>query len=174
MQVAGRLLVLVTLAIALGLSAGAWWYHYGQSRRAAQFWGPESARLLLSSESTLLLTLDDADETDGQAVADEFDLTGRNGLVHLRHALTFDGNFDWERRRMEPVAAGDTWRYVLRFADGDEHLDILFTRDFQRLGRLDAAGDQADVLDCPRLGPVLVRDLVDVGAPLATQDTAPR
>lgn len=171
MQVSGRLLVLSTIGISLTMAVAAWWYNRSQSMRAAQFWGREAAQLIVGAETVELLTLAAADETAddanpqrvaGREVAGRFDLSKARGLIHLRHALSFDGNFAWND--LDRDASAEGWTYALRFAHGDRALVVLFPEDFSQLGRV-AADGSIDALPCPRLGPSIVEYLGRVGAP---------
>lgn len=180
--VEGKWLVLATFAIGLAMAGGAWWYQYNQARRSAEFWGHSAASLLVGNSTVKLVELgeagdepadgDDSSETRvaGWAVVREVDLTQAKGLVHLRHSLSYDDNFDWERRALEPLAADGDWAFALVFSksdgsQGDQDLVVLFPRDFTRMGRVVEfdRGPELDVLPCPRLGPVIVKYLGEVG-----------
>jgi hypothetical protein len=179
MEVSGKILVLSTFAIGFAMAAGAWVYHYGLSRRSADFWGAEDAALVIGGREVALLELADpgADgareplaTAGGRSVLREHDLTDKKGLVHLRHALTYDGNFDWPKRqeirgaRLPDVGA---WRYALRFTRGDSRVDAFFTQDFAKLAAIDETRNLVRILPCPQLGPVLLKYLDQVGISLA-------
>ncbi|RIK70701.1 MAG: hypothetical protein DCC67_20640 [Planctomycetota bacterium] len=173
MQVSGKLVILITLGVALAMSGGAWWYRFEASRRAADFWGPEAARLLVDSDRVELVVLaespaeDATDAVAGLPVAARHDLTGRRGLTHLRHALTQDAHFDWSGRRTTTLAANGPWKYALRFSGGDATLVVLLPDGMHELGRLapGAGGAEAlvHVLPCPRLAGPLRRYFTDEG-----------
>ncbi len=172
--------MLSTFAIGFAMAGGAWWYNYQQSRLAAEFWGRQNASLLVGNSEVTLLELG---EPDAAGVAKretvrEIDLTDKKGLVHLRHSLTYDANFVWEKRRHEPLGDGDAWTYAMRFSRGNAKLEVLFASDFQQLGRVvdaSAAEPTVDVLRCPRLGPVLLAYLAEVGVEFADSPAdAPR
>lgn len=167
MQVAGKLFVLGTFALGLLMAGGAWWYHYTESRRAAQFWGAEGAALLVGNSQVTFTELGapSDDSLADRAAKQKFDLTEKKGLVHLRHALTYDANFDWDGRKREPLADGAAWSFAMRFTADRRELVVLFNRDLTRLGHvLDAEGTvEVDVLPCPRLGPVIAKYLGEVG-----------
>jgi hypothetical protein len=173
MQVSGKILVLSTFAIGFAMAGVAWWYNYQQSHRTAEFWGARDAALIVGSEKVELLTLaepgrlgEGESSVAGRGVETSFDLTGKPGVVHLRHALTYDDNFQWDPQRELTGATAATWSYALRFTKGDDALVVFFSKNFEQLGRLDHDGRQVEVLLCPRLGPVLVDYLgkKDVGA----------
>lgn len=171
MQVSGRLLILLTLTLALAMSGGAWWYHYQESRRAAEFWGRTDAKLLTTAPTVEFLELGEGQPTAeqgpqvaGRAVSATHDLSGAQGLIHLRYVFADDANFQWDQRRREAIDAGTAWAYALQFADGERQMTILFTRDFKTLGKLDADSLQVEVLPTPRPAAAIQKYLTDVGA----------
>jgi hypothetical protein len=171
MQISGRVIILATFGLAVAMSGGAWWYHYTQVRHAAAFWGSPDARLLVRGPEVTFFELGDlsdepvgkdAQSIAGRSVISTSDLSGKQGLVHLRHALYQDSNFQWESRRREPIDAADDWVYAVRFADGHEAMTALFPRDFSRVGRV--SGGELDVLPSPRMSDSVRRYLTDIGA----------
>lgn len=111
----------------------------------------------------------------GRGVLRTVDITAKPGAVHLRHALTYDGNFAWGEEQSEPLIGDSEWKYALRFTRAEQATIALFTADFTRLGRLDEAAREVAVLPCPRMGPVFVTylSMKDVGAlPAAADDAA--
>jgi hypothetical protein len=177
-QIPGKILVLATFGIGVAMAAGAWWYNYQQSYRAAEFWGAHDAALLVGNSQLKLLSLVDRAVAEpstgdsapqviaGRDAVEEADLTGKPGLVHLRHALTYDANFAWDQRRSAPEPTAD-WAYAMRFAkEGAAPLVVVFTRDFERLGRVDPDGSVVDSLPCPKLGPVIREYLDKLGVKL--------
>jgi hypothetical protein len=171
MQVSGRVIILAAFGLAIAMSGGAWWYHYTQVRQAAAFWGSPGGRLLVRGPEVTFYELGDvAEEADGKVaetmagrpVVSSSDLSGKPGLVHLRHALYQDSSFQWEGRRREAVDAADDWVYAVRFAEGPEEMTAVFTRDFSRVGRV--TGDEVDVLPSPRISDSVRRYLTDIGA----------
>lgn len=180
--VEGKWLVLATFAIGLAMAGGAWWYQYNQARRSAEYWGHSAASLLVGNSTVKLVELGDPSDDGvagrvvaGRAVVREVDLTQAKGLVHLRHSLTYDDNFDWERRELVPLTADEDWAFALVFSRtggtqangslGERELVVLFPRDFTQMGRVVEydRGPEVDVLPCPRLGPVIVKYLGEVG-----------
>jgi hypothetical protein len=205
MQVSGKILVLTTFAIGFAMAGGAWWYNYQQSRLTAAFWGPQDAVLIVGGQKVEFLELDEpfdpaeepeptadapagslddeadapADETKellaGRKVLRTIDITAKPGVVHLRHALTFDDNFSWGEEQSEPLIGDSDWKYALRFTRGEQAAIVLFTADFTLLGRLNEQERDVAVLPCPRLGPVFVTylSMKDVGAlPATVRDSA--
>jgi hypothetical protein len=98
----------------------------------------------------------------GRLIEREVDLSGKPGLIHLRHVFTQDSNFDWDGRTREPVGAASDWAYAVRFGEGDLETVVLFRRDFERIGKLDGA--EVDTLPAPRIAKSVMQYLRDVGA----------
>jgi hypothetical protein len=187
MQLSGRTIIIATCTLALAMAGGAWWYNYGLSRQAAQFWGPEAAALIVAQSPLEFLELQppgpatdpDAEMIAGRAVAAQHDLSDKQGLVHLRHVLTQDANFLWDARRRESIDVGYDWGYALRFGKGDRRLVVLLRRDFQQIGKLDGDGQWIDVLPSPRPAAAFKEYLSAVGvlpranSAAAADDAAP-
>jgi hypothetical protein len=176
-MIQGRIVVLGALGIAVAMSAFAWLFHYQAGHRTAAFWGPEAAQLLLDAPQAILWQLGDAqpvtdpatappepnpDSPPGTTIAHREVLQRRDfsqapGLIHFRHALTQDANFQWDQHRVRPAELGD-WSLAIQFTDprrGQELL-ILLDAEAQYLGRYRPADDQVDQLPIPRMGPALL------------------
>ena len=54
------------------------------------------------------------------------DISQARGLVHARHALIMDYNFEFDR---PDLAATPQWRYALRFTEGDRQVVLTFDPD---------------------------------------------
>jgi hypothetical protein len=169
-------MIVATLVIALTMSGAAWWYHYQGSRRAAEFWGRDAAELIIGTGDFTLLELGDpagtgatagehgqANLVAGRPITASHELSEQSGVIHLRHALTQDANFQWDALRREPALGDDDWAYAFQFTDGGRGLLVLLRSDFQVLARVGADGKSMDVLPCPKLGPAIDRYLHDVG-----------
>jgi hypothetical protein len=167
MQISGRIIILTAFAVALALSGGAWWYQYESSNRAAAYWGPTGARLLVKAPRVEFLELGQPGEAAkgaslaGRPVVAEHDLSDKQGLVHLRFVFTQDAYYLWDGRRHEPVNDGQRWAYALRFAEGDQTLEVLLASNFKQIGRLE--GDHVDALPSPRIAASVMKYLTDVG-----------
>jgi hypothetical protein len=171
MQVSGRVIILAAFGLAIAMSGGAWWYHYTQVRQAAAFWGSPGGRLLVRGPEVTFYALGvvrneangkEVETIAGRAVVSASDLSAKQGLVHLRHALYQDLSFQWEGRRREPIDAADDWVYAVQFAEGDEAMTAIFPRDFSRVGHL--IDEEIDVLPSPRISESVQRYLTDIGA----------
>lgn len=165
------------------MAGAAWWHSYNETDESARFWGKQDATLLLRSPALELLRLAEpartenprsADSNGEQAltlpgqrvgewsVVERQDLSGAPGLVHFRHALTYDDNFQWPPRTAR--ASQFDAAYALRFADGARELILLLPRDFSELGRLDPDRQRVVALPCPRMAASLTKYLRDIGA----------
>jgi hypothetical protein len=169
MQISGRVIIIGAFALALSMSGGAWWYHYTQVRQAAAFWGSPGGRLLVRGPEITFFELGDSESVPpavekiaGRKVLASRDLSGKPGLVHLRHALYQDASFVWEGRKREPVDASGDWAYAIRFAEGEQAMTVLFPRSFERVGKVD--GSNVEVLPAPRIAQSVRRYLTDIGA----------
>jgi hypothetical protein len=175
--VSGKLLVIATFAVGIAMSVTAWLYNYSQSDQAAEFWRSVAPAIVRGEKVTLFeLGEPGGDGPHGRRVIREFDLTGKQGLVHLRHALTYDANFDWNARRKEPVLAGEAWPYAFEFAadaEGGQPATVWFSRKFDAMAREieTDAGWKLDILPCPRLGPVIPGYLERVGVKLGDDES---
>lgn len=188
MQVSGRFVVLSVFALAIAMSAGAWWYHYQATKQMVAFWGPAAASLLVRGELVDAYRLRRpaadgesdaadmphwppafADRLERTAVAHD-DLTGAPGLIHLRHALTQDDSYDWDAAAVD---LAPTWEVAFRFSDGDDAVWVLLSEQLDYLGKAGADGRSIDVLPLqPKVGPVLRQYFDDVGLFGASGDSA--
>ncbi|BBO36286.1 hypothetical protein [Lacipirellula parvula] len=180
MQISGRLIIVVMFALAIAMSGGAWLYQYSYSRHSAEFWGPAGSLIVKSPELQLLelapadspaegedagAEVDLSNQVAGRNVVDHHDLRKKPGLIHLRHVFTQDSNFVWDERSVEPVDGGKReWAYAVRFVDGEAEQIVLFTRDFELMGKLSADGATVEVLPCARMAGAVTTYLRDVGA----------
>ncbi len=164
-QVSGRLIILLVVGIGVVMAAGAWWYRWQESRRAAAFWGDEVG-LLTNAPQVELLELGSEGEENvaGRAVKSVVDLSQKRGLIHLRFVFAEDANFQWDQQRREAVNDGTAWAYALRFADGDRKLVVLFSREFDLVGKLEADGEHVHVVPIPRAASAIRKYLMDIGA----------
>jgi hypothetical protein len=163
MNSSGSKLVLALGSLAVALGVFSWWYRYESAHRATQFWGPTAAELIVEPGQVEALTLLAASEGepqagevlpqlgDGYVVAARLDLAQARGLVHLRHALTSDGNYAWD----QPSAELAKWRWALRFHDADQELLVLFTADLATLGKSTSASPAIETISCQPMAATL-------------------
>jgi hypothetical protein len=121
--------IIVGIAVALGICAGlaGYWWNYGVSRRAMEFWGQENARLIRLAPKVEYLLLesnyDDLEITPGTirplepktsyAIVKTVDLSQARGLIHLRNAILSDDQYEWDMC----IGGGDEKFQALRFTD---------------------------------------------------------
>lgn len=136
----GKLVIVLMLSLAVGLTGYAWWFHYRQSHRVVEQWGSPAARLIRRGEQVWLLRL--APERSGAAtevldisatrfaVTERKDISRAAGLIHIRHFLAEDAYYEWD-------APADNcqprWSYAIRFARGEEQLTLVFDRRCQQV-----------------------------------------
>jgi hypothetical protein len=149
----GKIVIGAIVAVALLLTAIAWWHRFQQGRRALAFWGAENAQLIRHAPEVELLELsedsnDSAERSrvlsiDGRAfsISRRADLSGAAGLVHARHSLIVDQNFQWDER---PPGGAIDWDLAWRFAEGDRQVVVLLDFDERVVKRL--GQDRAAVL----------------------------
>jgi hypothetical protein len=126
----GKLLIVIVLAVGLAAAAASWWFRYAATHRAAQYWGPEAARLIRDAPHVTLRTFDPAvDGERGNPDALPRNISDARGLTHLRAALLEDRSYDWSA--LGPPASDWTSALVFEEGDGAEpRLVILFSPDF--------------------------------------------
>jgi hypothetical protein len=124
----GTKLVATILLLALGLGVISWWYRYESAHRATNFWGPAAAAIISEPERIDWFVV-----ADGEPGGRQYqDVTGAAGMVHLRHSLVSDRNYQWG----QPIVGEDVnWRWGLRFADEFGQVWVLFDETFRAVGR---------------------------------------
>jgi len=159
------LIILLTVGFGLAMAGGAWWYHYQESRRAAAFWGDDVGLLTNGSKVALLeLGKEGEEKVAGRVVKNAVDLSQKPGLIHLRYVFAEDANFRWEDQRREMVTDATAWEYALRFSDSERRLVVLFSREFDLLGKLEADGEHVHLVPIPRAASAIRKYLGDIGA----------
>lgn len=146
----GKLAILAMVLLAAALGTLACWVHYARGRQMMEFWSVDGANLIRHADRVELLLLQpvqDAardpgppsdwpatDAGDDQverleiqgrsyAVSRALDISRQPGLVHARHALIVDGNFE----RPEPSSLGQwPFPFAARFSDGSQHVTVAF------------------------------------------------
>jgi hypothetical protein len=157
MRNSGKLLILAMFLVAFVAAGASWWFRYSATHRAAQFWGPEAARLIRDASTVELLKLQPADKAqlihsppDSSATSEislgheiwtvtaKRDISTAPGLTHLRNALLEDRSFNLGR--MESTG-NEEWTTAIAFRDPDaaDSLLILFVDDFEQALRLGPA-----------------------------------
>jgi hypothetical protein len=166
MKNSGSKLILVMCGLALVAAVSAWWSRYAATHRAAEFWGPEAAALLRGPSQVELLELDGSVSLHGMRwdqatwqdvlpVIARHNITDAQGLSHLRSALVEDRNYDWDQSpAREADYSSDTsetnprWIWALRLTTSGHAVTVLLTRDFSKLGKLQADGQAVTWVSC--------------------------
>jgi hypothetical protein len=136
MQSSGKLVIFGIVSIALAAAGTSWWFRYSATHRAAQYWGPKTARLIrdapivklyqLQSAKGLFLPLADIDtQLD---IGKYRDVSNARGISNLRNALLEDRSYEWPAIPREPDAY---WRWALQFEDAhsSDHAVVLVGPD---------------------------------------------
>jgi len=162
----GTLLVLGILALAVGLAAFAVWFQWSQTRRCLAFFGPQVAAAIQTAprvEAWRLAPGGTPAAVRGSAPAD---VSQSRGLVHLRHGLVEDSNYDWSAAVAgRPIAA---WDVALAFFDsGAARPRAVLAFDLDDAGAMTVVGQRGSV-GLGRLGPGLRRWITTtLAAPVA-------
>ena len=140
----GALAIGVMVLIGVVLASLSVWYHAREGRMCLHFWGVAEANLIRHSPkievwkleefevplvdenskapppSAVTLKIDDAI----YKVARRQTIDEARGLVHARHALIVDANYEWEAG--EPAAHDKPlrWTHALRFHDDDNSIVV--------------------------------------------------
>jgi hypothetical protein len=135
--VSGKLVIIGILTVALTGAAVSWFFRYNATHRAAEYWGPETARLIRDApivevfNPTTPITIPSNDTAGVGGFIDETrDVSTAHGLVHLRTALLEDHSFDWPPK---PVSPDVQWKHSLLFRNkglGNTAI-LLFSPDFK-------------------------------------------
>lgn len=142
----GALTILAIFLLGASMASVAIWYQYRSGRKCLEIWGVEGANLIRHAKHVEALRLeprpasdDDAEinesrDSSGErtdpvetltvgdldvAILGRLDITPARGLLHARHALIVDHNFDPQK---QPTSFAPEWRYALRFHDGDREV----------------------------------------------------
>lgn len=138
----GKRLTLTVILLALLAAGASWWFRYSATHRAAEFWGPEAARLIRDGAHVTLRSDTPSASAAGTEEADvPRDISAAKGLTHLRNALLEDASYDWSA---QPPADPD-WSSSLVFAaaaDSEPRAVVLFSPDYRWVAN-GAAGNPA-------------------------------
>lgn len=142
----GKTVIAGIFLLALVLSGYAWWHQFQQSRRCRQFLGTETVKLVRLASRVDLLRLEEQAAATGQAIqpagilriggatvliATRVDITGVPGLLHARHALLQDLNYQWDA---PPTDCASQWSLALRFEQDGEAVIVAFDPQCNRIG----------------------------------------
>jgi hypothetical protein len=119
----GKLVIVGIVTVAFCAAAISWYFRYNATHRVAEFWGPETVRLIRDAaivEAINLSTPITIPRGDTAGVggfidtSENRDVSTAHGLVHLRNALLEDHNFAWPP---SPNSPDIQWKRGLIFRD---------------------------------------------------------
>jgi hypothetical protein len=125
MPSSGKLVILGIAVIALAAASASWWFRYSATHRAAEFWGPQTARLIRDAPriemyqitppmAAMALARERAGVDRFMDAADSHDISATPGITHLRNALLEDGSYQWPPMSATPNVH---WKWALIFSD---------------------------------------------------------
>lgn len=142
----GKAVIAGIFLLALVLSGYAWWHQYQQGRRCREFLGNTAVKLIRLAPRVELLRLEpfSADLGDSAQpagilriggatvlISQQAEITSVPGLLHARHALLQDLNYQWDA---PPRDCASQWTFALRFEQDGEHALIAFDPHCNRIG----------------------------------------
>lgn len=152
--ISGKTAIVTVALVSVGLACFAWWFRYQQGNAAIEFWSADAAQRIRHARQVELLQLtptsaraNDASaqktkigelaaiSIDGEsyAITRRLNVSRAPGLVHARHSLIVDRNFEWTSAGKPPPI----WDFAIRFSDGRRHTTVLLdyeTRAIKALG----------------------------------------
>jgi len=144
MKPSGTKLVIGLACLALAAGLASWSYRYGATHESTRFWGSEAALLIARPSEVELFRLELADSAEPPsqnldlgrlyAATPLREISKERGMVHFRHALMTDGNYEWAN---EPEPSEIDWRWGMRFHDGQIQALVVLAEDFATIGLLD-------------------------------------
>ena len=147
MRSRGALAIGVMVLIGVVLASISVWYHAQEGRLCLNFWGVAEANLIRHSPgievwrieefevpmvdenskspppSAVTIKIDDA----VYKVARRRTIDEARGLVHARHALIVDANFEWEASEPGATDRPLRWTHALRFHDDNNSIVVLLS-----------------------------------------------
>lgn len=103
MEKSGKWLILAILVIALASGGFSWWFRWSATHRAADFWGPEAAKIIRDAKNVTAARLTgDHPMTIGpkeNAIVAQVDASKAKGLLHFKQALLEDRSYNWQFAR---------------------------------------------------------------------------
>ena len=142
----GKAVIVGIFAVALLLSSYAWWHQFQQGRRCRELFGTKAVQLIrlapqvellrLEQKSALASHLNPPEGTlriagDTVLISQHVEITGTSGLLHARHALLQDINYQWDASRSDCTSH---WSFALRFSQNGEDVIIAFDTKCNRVG----------------------------------------
>jgi len=141
----GKAVIVGIFVVALLMSGYAWWHQFQQSRRCRDFFGTRAVQLIRLAPKVELLRLEQksALSSDSQPpegilrigndtvlISRHVEITGTAGLLHARHALLQDMNYQWDTSRSDCTSQ---WSFALRFSQNGEDVTLAFDTECNRV-----------------------------------------
>jgi hypothetical protein len=159
-EISGKYVILAVVAVALTGAVASWFYRYSATHRAAQFWGPDAAKLIRDAPQVTLVRLPPSvviasallgksSPAAAQALLDKntFDMTSARGLIHLRTALLEDRNYLWPQVNDKPIAddhlPDEFWGLNFRDPKTGKAAIISFSEDCRVLSQRTQGADRS-------------------------------
>ena len=139
----GKIVIVLIVGVAVAMAGYTCWHHYRKGYQALRFWGQEAATMLRHATQVGLLKLADDRQSDddvfiGKAAPESVlrigdqnvpvlrrdDISTMRGLVHARHTLIVDRNFNWQQPATDPVI---DWDFALRFSDQQQQVTLVLS-----------------------------------------------
>jgi len=182
MKQSGTKLVVGLAGLALAAGLASWSYQYEATHQSTRFWGRKASSLIArpSEVEFFRLELADAGADAGEDSSLKLDLgrpylgrqtrklTKERGMVHFRHALMTDGNYEWSS---QPEPSEINWRWCLRFHDEQFQALVVLAEDLATIGLVEeGSSPPVRTLACQPMAETL-RDYFQ-GVGLTTASTA--
>ncbi len=150
----GKGVIVGIFLLALVLSGYAWWHQFQQGPRCRDFLGTEAVQLVRLAPRVELLRFDqDLASAEGSPAPEDVlqiagttlhvtrraNITKVPGLLHARHALLQDVNYQWDAAATPCLSQ---WSFGLRFSNNGEDVIVAFDPQCNRIG-LKGAADTA-------------------------------
>ncbi|MFM7206291.1 MAG: hypothetical protein ACKO4T_06460 [Planctomycetaceae bacterium] len=103
------------IALAAAAAAFAIWFQWTQTRRCLAFFGPAVARRIQAAPRVEVWILHAGSGQGRITAVSRHDVSAAPGLVHLRHGLVEDANYDWHA----PGDGTPAWNVAVAFFDDD-------------------------------------------------------
>ena len=167
MKNSGTKLVLGLACLALVAGLASWSYRYRTTHQSTRFWGPKAAMLIARPSEAEFFQLglaDSAEIPDDQAswsldLGRKYlgfgtrELTHMRGMVHFRHALMTDANYDWTSK---PNPQDIDWRWGMKFYDDQTQAIVVLAEDLATIALVDEAGNSpTKALSCQPMAETL-------------------
>ncbi len=149
----GKIVIVLIVGVAVAMAGYTCWHHYRKGYHALRFWGQQAATLIRHAPQVELLKLAGDRQSDDEVfigkaapqsvlrigdqdvpVLQRDDISSMRGLVHARHTLIVDRNFNWQQSAIDPAT---DWDFALRFSDQQQQVTLVFSLQQRTVRSLD-------------------------------------